>query len=365
MSDYQIWIAQDDGSRLANVAAVSAFRYVLAYHEIGALTLALPGDLDPWLLDEDRIIEVWRGPAGYPLRLERNFFLRGLVDETDENGVSSFLVTGLDGNFLLEGEPVAYYAGSSYAEKTGPADDLMKAVVRENLGALATDTARRRPSAQFSVAPDLSQGPTITKAFAYKSVLEALWGLSQAAREAGTAVYFDVVSLAGGRFEFRTLVDQPGADRSRAGGNPLVFGLERRNLQKPRLEKDWTQEVNYVYAGGKGEGSARNIETAEDLSRSGRSLWARRAAFVNASNQTGDGLTAAAQRRLGEGRPKISFGANILSVPGALYGVDWFWGDRVVAAHRGLDYNAVIDLVDVAVSEGGEETVDARLEVEA
>jgi len=241
----------------------------------------------------------------------------------------------------------------------------MKAVVRENLGALAA-VDRDYTDNGFSVQVDVSLGPSITKAFSRRNVLDLLQDLSGIARENGTDVYFSVVPTTVNTFEFQTFIEQPGVDRRYPGGDsPYIFSTSRGNLSMPYLEDDYEDEANFIYAGGQGQGDAREIQTAQNDDSINQSIWNRREAFRDARNEdTAAGTLADAEAMLTSSRAKRRFNAMLLSGENARYGLDWNWGDRVTVEYLGERLDALIRAVNVNVDTSGLETVEGRVEVE-
>lgn len=368
-TEYELILTRDDGTEISRLNTTEGFEYTKVANLVGACSLTLPEDFDFSMLDADRKIEIWRQPESGALKCDRTYFLRKLVRATDKNGVRRFVLTGVDGNYLLAARIVAYASGSAQSQQTDYADDMVKAVVKQNLGASATDTARAFNATYFSVQADLSAGPSITKAFAYKNVIEALNDIAESSRTSGTELYFDMVPILKTAtqmgFEFRTFTGQIGQDRTYPDGyNPIMLGIEYGNLAVPTVEWDWLGEISNVYAGGQGEGSAREIVTAADTTRSGRSIWARREAFQNGNNLATAALTAAANKKLAEGRARLRFTGQLVDTEGTRYGKDWEWGDRLTVIDGGQSYNAMIKAVKVRVDSKGLETIDARLEVD-
>ncbi len=365
MSSIELWLCTDRGERLTLLSEFANLQYTIVLQEVGVLTVELPPIYPDSLFAKDRQIQVWRDVDGL-MRLERAYLVRRILDATDKEGRRTIMLTGLDGNYLLDGPIVAYAAGSSEAEKTDYADDLMKAIVRENLGALATDADRTLDAGHFSVEADLSLGPSIQRAFAYRNVLQVLNDLSGQARTAGSEVYFDVASAAPDSWQFRTFTGQPGMDRRFPGGvNPILLSVETGALTEPAWDQDWTAERSVVYAGGQGEGADRVIVEREDTERSGGSIWSRREAFVDARNEsTTAGVTAVADEELARLRPRRRFTARLISTPAFLYGRDWGWGDRVSASYQGLQHDSLVTAVRVRISESGLETVESLLEAD-
>ncbi len=367
MSSYEFWLDRDGGTRLRLLDSVVSFEYALVVHDVSVLTLTLPGSFDKALLEPDRRIEVWRAPEGGSLQLERVFLLRRRLDKTDEHGKRTIAVTAYDGNYLLSGRIAAYAAGAAQVYATQEADELMRVALGWNLDSVYAPAARAISSSYFTM-PLLSTyvGPVLTKGWAWRNVLPVLQEIAQAADEAGTPIYWDMVPVSATAWEFRTRSGQPGYDHSYPDGqHPVLLGLEYGNLAEPALDEDWTNEVTYVYGAGQGEGAARTISGVEDTARSGRSLFGRREALADARNEsTTAGVTAAANARLREGRPRRTFSAKIVDSPGTRYGLHWRWGDKVSACYDGQQFDCIVRVVRVALDGNGKETVEARLEVQ-
>lgn len=365
MSTFEVWLAADTGDRLQSLDLIGPFSYTLALNNVGRFRLTLPANFPKDLLAYDRRVIFWRKPPGGQLTLDFIGFIRYTRTEAPR-GFIRRVVEGVDGNDLLRRRIVAYYAGSSQAGKTAVADNFMKQIVRDNGGKVGdTPTARLYGANYFSVKDNVGLGPDIAKAYAWRNVLDVLRDLSDAARTAGTEVYFGVVPVTESAFQFQTQIGQWGRDRTADSGNPLVFGLEYGNLANPQLVEDAREEVTYAYGLGDGEEDLRDVQESEDTARSGRSLFGRSEAAINAQGNTSAGVLDAADGRVNKGRPVSYFVADLLSVPGCLYGVDWNFGDMVTVSFDGRQFDALIRSVTVSVDENGAETIqcllDARL----
>lgn len=368
-SRWELWLDDPLGNRLSLLnKSVVEFWLSRVLNDIGEFQTVLRGNFDQSLLLEDGLIEFWRAPAGGALRWVGVGKVRKILFSDNENGKEIITVSGPDGIDLLQTRIVAYAAGSAQAEKTGPADDLLKAIVRENMGSMATDSVRNLTELGLSVAADLGLAPSVTKAFAHKPVLSVLQEISAASREKGTGLYFDVVpsDLPNGAvtFEFRTYTGQRGVDRSSNSNNPIYFGKKWKNLTNPVLEYDYLNEWNYVYAGGQGEGAGRKIIEVLDAGRIGNSPWNRREKFVDARNEMTDpGVTARGQSELSAGRPRVRFSGDLLDSRTARYGIDWEFGDRASIEYQGRQIDGMIRTVRLGKAKDGVEIIEARIEV--
>lgn len=361
MATHEIWLSTDSGTRLHPIETYTSLEYVLLTHDVGACNIVLPSNFDTSLLAAHRRIEIARAPFGVNPTLQDAYLITKVIDQTDaESGLRTIQVIGANGLWLPGGRVVAYNAGSSQATKTDQADDMMKAVIRENIGASAA-AARQVSSSYLSVQADAGAGPSISKDMAWQNVLRVCQELADAAWAAGTKVYFGMIPVSAGSWEFRTRTGQLGQDHTVTSGvSPVELSIEKENLRNVRLELDYSDEVSVVYAKGQ-----TGDTTAEDTTRSGRSAFGRREAYLNATGEsTANGLTAAANSRLAAGRPKLRFSASIKENASTRYGVEWGWGDRLTATYQGQSYDVVVRMVRVTVDKNGRETIDARVEVE-
>lgn len=368
MASYEIWLTSDTGVRLAQLTTNTSLVASRVASGVGWFSLRMPLSFDTSQIRLDRMVQVWRQPTGGVSSLWRVYFLRKWIFSTEE---SKEVVTleGPDTNDLLRRRIVAAYSGSGQAEKTDFADDMMKEVVSESIadGAAPTPTAGTRVWSNLSIQGDLSDGPTITKSFPFDKLLTSsgngvLAVLAQAAREAGTEVFFDiapnVVNSDSITFQFQTTTGQPGRDVT----DTVVFDQQRGNMRNPRLEYDYSEEENYIYAGGQGEAALRNVQQVYDSVRYSASIWNRCEGFADARNQAAsDGVSAAGRATLEEGRPRINFTATPIDTAGTRFGRDWDFGYKVRARYKNIEFDTIIRAVSISV-EGGKETIQAVLE---
>lgn len=287
-----------------------------------------------------------------------------------EGGEESLVVGGVCVNDLLRRRWVMAYAGSAEAQKTGCADDVMKEVVAEATSDVVEPVpeAGTREWEGFGVAPDWSQGPEITKGFAWRQLLTPAGGgvlpsLAEAAREAGTEVFFEVgvaaVTAGSIALEFRTFTGQPGRDR--AG---TVFALERGNLRDPALVFDYSEEENYVYGAGPGQEADRQVEQEYDAARYGVSKWNRCEGVADARNEEGDGVREVARARMSQGRGRVSFAATLVDTRGTRFGIHWDLGDRVRAVYREMEFEAMVRGAAIELDGEGRDTISGRFDYE-
>lgn len=372
MSEVSVWLLHPAaGYPLALIDAFSALTYTKVTNGVGAFTLTLPGSFDTSKVQEDTRVVIYRKPRGGVRAIDFCGFVRKVAKST-LGGHPAFTVSGYDLNYLLgnpggqTGRIVAYAAASSQAAKSDQADDMMKAIVRENLGASAI-AARNLTAYGFTVQADVGLGTSIEKAFAWRNVLAVLQEIADASHVTeATCVYFGIVPLnIGWECEFRTKVGQWGNDHRFPSGpaGSVVFGLEFANLAEVERSTDYSDEVTYAYAGGQGEESARVIKESSQATRLGMSPFNRRESFIDARQATIDNqVQDAADGAVRDGRPHNLFTGKVLDTS-QVYGRDWGHGDYVTGVYAGETIDCRIETVTVTI-QNGVETVDATLRSE-
>lgn len=372
---YTVYLAQPGGARIMPLARYERLEYTLVANGIGTLTLVVnASDLNWRLLVRDLRIEVWRRVDNGPEYLEGEtvWFLRRRRRKTT-NKVRQIIITAYSATCLLNTRIVAANTNSSQATKTAVADNMMKAVVREQLGSLATDPARSLAT-YLTIAPDLSKAPSVSLEFARKTVLDVLQDISQASANHATTptpLYFDIVAIPGisngvvtTTLEFRTYINQRGVNRTSPSGlSPVVLSESRNNLTDVELEEDFSDEVTSVYARGAGIDNLALVVNVTDSTRLAASVFNRREKFISSQAATAATLTAAATGEVRNGRPRRRFSGRIVDTAATRYGVHWRHGDKVTALDEDDQFDCRADVVSVKVASNTED-IDAQLRLE-
>jgi hypothetical protein len=360
----EVWLDDARGNRLAHLDKLESLELIHVLNDYGVIGIELPSDYDGYI-NLDGIIEVW-----YNGRMEAAGWIRKMVMYDDSNGEAHTRLIAYTGNYVLTSRIVAYAAGSAQASMTDQADDMLKEIANDNLLGDATGARDLYSTLGLTKAANEADGQSITKSFAWRTLLYVCQDIAYASRAAGTAVYFDwlpkMVSANVMSWEFRTWINQRGIDHGTDSGQPVYFGKAWGNLAGPSLEYDHTDEVNYVYAGGQGEGSDRNINEVSDTTRIGASVWNRREGFADARNESADdGVTAKGYEALNNGRPRVVFSGEITESPSTLYGVHWDFGDKVIVEYRGVEYDAIVMSARLALTSDGSLKITGKFEADA
>ncbi len=369
----EIYLCDTNGVRIEALDYVTEFEYVRAVNDIAPFSIRLPKKFDRNKIVLDGIIEIWRGFGPGNLKLDYCGFIRRWSFE-DEAGFEFTYLTGYSVMDLLRRRVVANYAGSAQAKMTNEADDMIKAIAKDQLGA-DTTAARDLTSVGggFTIQADLADGQSITKGFSYRNVLELAQDISIASSQAGTDVYFDMVPIISSTgtgslgFQLQTFTDQRGNDRTWDSSQPIFIGTEWGNFENGLLEYDYSDEVNYCYVLGPGEGAARETTEVSDTTRINASIWNRREGTKDARNlETGDtgSRTADGYTYLQENKATLRLRGNIVETPAFRYGIDWMFGDKVTVSYAGLQRDAMINKVRISCDSNGDETITARLEID-
>lgn len=363
---YSLRLMNPLGEVMIDSLVFSSVQLGLKENERGRSTVNMPLEyLDGLSPSRDWLMEVWRSPeGGTPMLVGNTVWLVRRNQTLLEGGSRGTRLQAFDAKEILRRRIIAYAAGTPYVEKEAPADDVMKAFVRENLGSLAVDTDRAIPN--FTVAADTSAGPIVRIDGTRKNLLKLLQDISNDAEEAGTYVSFDMIWDANAQtFLFETFTGQRGVDRSSTSDDPLIVSLAP--LDDVDLDDNWENESNFVYAIGRGSGLAIPVKTASDALSIGASPYGRIELLHNAGNAAQeDALQGEADLALRKALARTRFSARLIDGAGLLLGLDFNYGDRLIAQ---LDLGNVVRSFDCRLSalglqvSGGDQSTSERVDL--
>lgn len=357
-----IWLYEANGHKIQLIDDYLSVKWIRAINDIGWFEIELPVTFNMTLIQVDGIIEIWRNPAGGKKYVEFAGFIRYIKFSTDKDGIETALIAGPDINELVKRRIIAYASGTAQGTHTDNSDDILLALIRENLGASAI-AERNLTALGLSINADQGKGNSQTFSCAWDDLPGALEDLAKSAAAGGIALFWNIVPLGECQFKVYSYTTVPGMDRT--GKHPVIFGLEWGNLSEPELTLDYTDEVTHVYAGGKGVQSAREIVEVSSAARTSRSPWGRREAFVDARNETDTAaITALANARLEKGKPRLKFTGTLLDTEQAVYGFDWNFGDRVKISYHRQQFSVLVVAMEGEHTQDGEEIIQAFCEVD-
>jgi len=343
MSRYEVVIKSDTGITIPN-GVITRFSKLVAGRADRCyvpIEIVIPQDEERYpvgTFKKDMIIELWREQNDtMVLDGETCYFLRGWK-YYKSGGKDLIYLKGYDSNYLLDGREVEYNAGSDEAAKTDVACDMMKEIVDENFVS-ATDTDRNLAATLLTIQADDGQGATVTDAFSRQYVYPLLQKICNQSREAGTWVTFDTYYSGTLPLEFRTYVNQRGADLT----DSLLLSAESGNIANPVLDEDYTDEITVAYVAGKGVEDERIVGSASNTTRLNQSVWSRRE-FITENFQLDveASCDSAAQVALDKYAPRIYFSGEIVETVGTQYGINWNYGDKIRARYLDYEFDCMV-----------------------
>jgi len=223
------------------ITPILSLRASRVLNSVGALELTVPQGLLSNLIP-NRVVTVM---------VEGQIYNCYLIKKVIENSKRTTIV-GQDFGSFLDNRIVAYAAGSAQASKTGPADNILKQVIRENLGGDA-ETARSLSNNGITVEDDFSLFPSINLSFSRDLVRNVADKIVSIMANSNERMFwaFDTQELGQSTFIVRkgSLYGEIMNPQKYIGFLQDVF----------ELVSDYSEEVNAVYAGGTGEGSNRTV----------------------------------------------------------------------------------------------------------
>lgn len=334
MSQFRLFYNDPFGIYAKTINTWYRLEYNRVENDIGSLTVDLPAIYPSgfFKIDGRLMVYVRENPfAPEHLDGEGVYFIRLVTEKTDEQGKTYIHILAHDAIDLVNRRIVAYASDTAYTKKTTNAEAMIKAIMRENFGSLATDT-NRDITAWMTIQPDLGQTTvTMEKSFAWQLVLPIIQDICAESRDNNNQyLCFDVVPNQG-IFEFRTYIDQRGSYRGLRSAKQLIFSYDNQALSYSAITFDSSNEKNFIYAGGQGQESDRVIKTAYDSARIALSPFNRIEDFYNASHETGDGVQSDANTQLAKYSNKIKFNGHVVQKTGLVLGINYSFGDVVVA----------------------------------
>lgn len=379
----QVWIKNQAGERIALLTDETGPKSGIGHTQIrslylthlenhaGVARLMIDGRsrLVP-LFETDCQIEIYRRvlntiPAsGWYLEWEGLFV--GEERRINEHGDKTFTAHFASPLDLAFREEISYYAGTSYTDKVGDGESVIKEFVEENIGpsAVINLVAGRKYSGVrpgLTVESNSGRGSDWTGQRSWKNLGKVIAAIAQ---QTGLAI--DIVGTGAATWEFRVYEGQRGEDRSNqglvsatglngAGNPPIIFSDKRNNIKNVVYSRHHGSEINTVVVLGPGDDDARQITVVEDDDAINESPWNRRVDSTNASQEaTEDGRTAKGNEELTSNAAKETFTFEPVQSRSLAYGVHYWWGDVITAQIDDIVRHKKLIGVKITINDSGE-----------
>lgn len=361
LSSYQILFLHPVTGAVIKVFDAQAFyaiRYSRTYNGIGSIIVTLPVDNVPLSAYDltDMFIEVQRtSPITGALIVEETYLARSWRRYRQGND-ERYSIGGLSLNHLLarrvvdpDDDPAE---AGGYSTKAGTADVVLYEYANEQIATLAS-APRQMPG--LSVPGVLGVAPSIGLRLQYENLFQVF---QQSCQQAG--IDFQISRTSGINMELN--IGYLTVDRTQTANYPtqpfVLLTPERGNLANPSFSRDRTDEKNFVYMQGKGQGTNRYAIQWQDSATSSASPFNRIEFAADARNvEKGNslGILTEAVDALKETQQVIKFEFEPEGIePGNIYRQNWDVGDLVSAAWGNIFNDLRILSVDINVSEAGE-----------
>jgi len=358
VSHYEVRITDYRGNTVAILDEFTNLEYARKVNEIGELSLVIEDKYSDYIITPENRIEVWRTVNDVTkLDMGATWFIDSVISKIDGNG--RFLeVNAKDQICLLDRRVIPYNEGNPTTDKQAEGDDVIKAIMRENFGALATDTDRDL-SEYLTIQVDTTLAPQATVHCAKDNVLDIITDIADACYNSGTFLAFDIIYNPNtGLFRFETFINQRGEDMSIATGNGrTVVGIEYGSVSEIVFYDERTDEKNFVYCGKNMVVDIYSQKEASDTQSIALSPFNRKEIFESGSDADDeDELQTLADALLIQHRAHTRAEAK-LSQDFALkaYGNTINYGDKITLSFDGRMYTVFVDAISVKISKDKEE----------
>jgi hypothetical protein len=254
-------------------------------------------------------------------------------------------------------------AGMDFNERTGPADDVVKAYVYNEAGPGA-DVARQING--LTVAVDAGAVGSVTKLWLGGTLLEHVQRLGNEMNFYWGLVPTYAVGGALTGMEFRTAYILWGTDRSKGNPAEIVLAQDNHNVKSIAYKLDLSAHRNHVYVCGPGEDQAQLVVEVDNRAAMALRLGfdpGRREEWTTSDNLTPEGLTADGESYLAQREPVEQLTA--VCLPGVIGPGNL--GDKItVFDHRygrSVQKDVVITAISFRLDDSGIETVEPEMVV--
>ncbi|GIW60750.1 MAG: hypothetical protein KatS3mg087_1816 [Patescibacteria group bacterium] len=354
---YHVVLQDSIGNERLLVSEIINLSYARRLNSIGALTLEIPDIILPNQVTKDWRVIVWRTAENHQPYIDMNCFW--LVESVSYNyDLETWTIKASDFLSILNRRIIAYTPETTYADKTIeelgtaiPADDMIKAYARENIGPLSLNPDRDL-SEYIEIEADLSQGPLVEKKASFANLFSTFVEISRLSEELGTPLYFDFEPN-GNRLVLRTFVYTYDVNTEEYSTRKVFYpGI---NLKNTIITWDYSQEVTRIYGGGAGSGAGRLILQRTNTERLDVSPWNIVEHFLDLGDTEFDETDYANDEMdqvIRARAPKMIIQSELINSEGSVYGIDYQYKDTVAINISGRRVPSIIEAVNVTYSPG-------------
>lgn len=405
IQSYELRFLSPVGTYLFTLQNVSSVTFGRKKNDEGIAVVELSGDgYDFDIFDKDYILEIYRvNPYTGKNELQGNtcWFLRKAELEVEDQNTEKIILTFYDTVSLLSRRVVAW---AGVADANYPSiildylDNIISLIAWYNFGpAVVSPTyansgiAGYTPSGSFAATPAIeswqydeygsSVGDIVnrmfpieiavpaskssltgTHRFEFETVLKAMQDIAETSQLQGQSLWFDIeyipaTTLAKMKFLFKVWVGTRGVDRTQ-GVNRMVIGPAFGNLSNVKITKDWTEEVTLLYVGGNGDNELKDMASVSKNQPDLPFYPIEGYISVNIGDGTGvhetDALKNEGYTELAKKSTFQIMTGEVISQPPTEFGRNFFYGDILVAKHRGFEKFVEVSEYKITVDDGGE-----------
>lgn len=306
-------------------------------------------------------IELWRDiGSGFAPFTKTRYLVKNITKNISNKGKTTHTLTAMSALCVLDKRIVAAFAGNAGALKTANGDVLIQQYVTDAFINNIFNSKR----IGLGLTVQASAGsivPILTRSVDWQALPKVLVDIvDNIFAVSGIRVYYDIEYTGG--FIFRTYTGQRGSDRRYSvAARPMIFMAEKNTLANVSINDNYQNQRTIAYVGGKGTTDTRMVIAVDDVALQDRGGFASSEIFIAATklNKLTEMIDVGKQT-LANNVEEHLFSADIIQNTGAIFGIDWDFGDYVSAYHNGIYYDARIESIKISWA-NGRETIDARL----
>lgn len=280
-----------------------------------------------------------------------------LVDQARTSGDLIFNLYGSGYTHLLTRRVVIPPYGYENSDKVGDAETVLKSYVSD---CMVSPIDMLRVFDGVTIELDSGEGEYVERSVRYINLLTVCENIADAGNiDFGLIEGEEVGDVL---VRARSVWGKDRREGNPAGNQETVFSFLRGNMNIPIYTNNASDEKNYIYIGGPGQGIARQIKT---VSSPTTKRWERKEAFIEGRQQETDAaLLAAGNAYLQTKKLAETLSFDIIKMTGTRWLVDWELGDLITARYFDKAFDKKIVEVSVVVTGESSASVAELVSVE-